>query len=137
MKSNHKRTDGLNPAGGECRREAGFTLIEVLIALTIFAVGMLAVASMQLSAITVNARANRLTQRTTYAQAKIEELVALPYTNSNLDNGPHGPINTADGFAVSWNIRDNFPIPNVKLIDVTVSGWGQKTVITYAKADLL
>ena len=136
MKSNHNRTDCLNSAAGRCRREKGFTLIEVMIALTIFAVGMLAVATMQLSAIKVNARAHRLTQRTTYAQDKIEELVALPYADTALDSAiPHSEENP-DGFTVSWDITDDFPVPNVKLIDVTVTGYGQETVITHAKADL-
>jgi type IV pilus assembly protein PilV len=137
MKTNHNRTDGLNSDAGRCRREEGFTLIEVLIALTIFAVGMMAIATMQLSAISVNARAHRLTQRTTYAQDKIEELVALPYTDTgDLANGFHPGGTTPDGFAVSWTITNNNPVPNVKSIAVTVTGYGQKTVINHAKADL-
>jgi len=109
-----------------------------MIALTIFAVGMLAVATMQISAISVNARAKRLTQRTTYAQDKIEELVALPYTDSgDLANGFHTEAANTDGFTVSWTITDNNPIPNVKSIVVTVTGYGgQRTVISHAKADL-
>ena len=137
MKPNHNRTDCLNPAAEKCLREEGFTLIEVLIALTIFAVGMMAIATMQLSAISVNARANRLTQRTTYAQDKIEELVALPHTDGELSSGFHpGEGTNTAGLTVSWNITDDWPVPNVKIIDVTVTGHGQKTVITYAKADL-
>ncbi len=146
MNSNHNRADHLNPVAGRCRREEGFTLIEVLIALTIFAVGMLAVATMQLSAISVNSRAYRLTQRTTYAQDKIEELDVLPHADPwleaagnppNLDSAgnPHEETNT-DGFTVSWTITDDFLVPNVKLIEVTVTGYGQKTVISHAKADL-
>ncbi|MFC1813102.1 prepilin-type N-terminal cleavage/methylation domain-containing protein [Thermodesulfobacteriota bacterium] len=137
MKSNHNRTDCLNSAAGRCRREKGFTLIEVMIALTIFAVGMLAVATMQISAISVNARAKRLTQRTTYAQDKIEELIALDYTDTALDSAiPHSETHT-DGFTVSWTITNNNPIPNLKSIVVTVTGYGgQRTVISHAKADL-
>jgi type IV pilus assembly protein PilV len=136
MKPSRNQTDCLNSDAEKCRRECGFTLIEVMIALTIFAVGMLAIATMQLSAIKVNARANSLTQRTSYAQDKIEELVALPYTDGELDNGFHAGGTNTDGFTISWDITVDFPVPNVKLIDVTVTGDGQETVFTHAKADL-
>ncbi|MBW2641732.1 MAG: prepilin-type N-terminal cleavage/methylation domain-containing protein [Deltaproteobacteria bacterium] len=39
------------------QKDQGFTLIEVLIAISIFAVGLLAVATMQISAINVNSTA--------------------------------------------------------------------------------
>jgi type IV pilus assembly protein PilV len=136
MKSNHNPTDRLNPVAAGYLREDGFTMIEVLIALTIFTVGLLAVAKMQVSAIHVNSRANRLTQRTTYAQGKIEELVARPYTHSDLDSAVSHMETTTDGFTVSWTITDNYPAPNVKLISVTVTGYGQETMISRAKADL-
>ncbi len=120
-------------------------MIEVLIALTIFAVGILAVGTMQLSAIQVNSTANRMTQRGTYAQNKIEELIVLPYASPWLEvagnppnpdsaGNPHEETIT-DGFTVSWTITDDTPVPNVKLIEVTVTGYGS-TVMSRAKADL-
>jgi type IV pilus assembly protein PilV len=47
------------------KKENGYTLIEVLIALTIFAVGMLAVAGMQTSGIRMNSTAGKLTNLST------------------------------------------------------------------------
>ena len=66
-------------------KKDGFTLIEVIIALTIFAVGLLAVAAMQNSAVKMNAAAGRLTSLATRAKDKIEELSALPYADPCLD----------------------------------------------------
>lgn len=54
--------------------EKGFTLIEILIAISIFAIGVLAVASMQISAIRGNRLGNEVTQATFLAQDKLEEL---------------------------------------------------------------
>lgn len=50
---------------GTLKKESGYTLIEVLIALTIFAVGMLAVAGMQTSGIRMNSTAGKLTNLST------------------------------------------------------------------------
>jgi len=70
---------------------AGFTLLEVLVALFIFAVGMLAVASMQAHSIRGNTFSDLLTVATTLAEAKMEELLSLSSTHqalqdSNLSN---------------------------------------------------
>ena len=62
------------PIKKESVRERGFTLLEVIIAISIFAVGVLAVATMQISATRGNRLGNELTQATTLAQMQIEEL---------------------------------------------------------------
>lgn len=62
------------------KKEAGYTLVEVLVALGVLGFGLLAVASMQVTAIKTNARASRLSQGITLAQAKAEELMNLPYS---------------------------------------------------------
>ena len=62
------------------RKEEGYTLVEVLIALGILGFGLLAVATMQVTAIKTNSRASEMSQALTLAQAKVEELMNLPYT---------------------------------------------------------
>jgi prepilin-type N-terminal cleavage/methylation domain-containing protein len=62
------------------KKEAGYTLVEVLIALGILGFGLLAVATMEVTAIRTNARASGLSQGVTLAQAKAEELMNLPYS---------------------------------------------------------
>ena len=57
---------------GTSKKEDGYTLIEVLIALTIFAVGLLAVAGMQTSAIRMNSIAGKLTNISTWGMDKID-----------------------------------------------------------------
>jgi len=60
----------------------GFTLIELLIALSIFAVGILAVASMQMSSMRAGAQAGGLTQAVRgINQDFIEQLLGLGYTD--------------------------------------------------------
>jgi type IV pilus assembly protein PilV len=119
------------------QKDQGFTLIEVLIAITIFAVGLLAVAAMQTSAITVNSTADQITTRMTWAQDKIEELMALPYTDSQLQAaGSPFQETTSDGYTVSWTVTDDTLISGTKLITVTVTGKGKTTRVSYVKPSL-
>ncbi|MCG6894173.1 MAG: prepilin-type N-terminal cleavage/methylation domain-containing protein, partial [Desulfobacteraceae bacterium] len=69
----------------------GFSLLELLIALTIFAVGILAVAAMQTASMRGGAQSTALTQAVRgIVQDKAEELIGLPYDDSDLDSGGHG-----------------------------------------------
>ncbi len=70
-----------------CNR--GFTLIEVLIAMSIFAIGILAVGSMQVSAINKYAGARNSTKVVTVAKDRVEELNGLAYDDADLDAGEH------------------------------------------------
>jgi prepilin-type N-terminal cleavage/methylation domain-containing protein len=63
----------------------GFTLIEVLIAMAIFAIGILAVTTMQIRSINQNASARLQTEATTLAADWMEQLLALPYDDPWLD----------------------------------------------------
>jgi type IV pilus assembly protein PilV len=64
----------------------GFTLIEVMIAIVILAIGMLAVAKMQISAVKGNSDAIGFTEATGFAQNKMEELVNLAYNDPAVDD---------------------------------------------------
>jgi type IV pilus assembly protein PilV len=55
-------------------RQQGFSLIEVVIALAIFSIGILAIAQLQISAVRNNTRGNLATQATMLAEAQIENL---------------------------------------------------------------
>lgn len=59
------------------RAEAGFTLVEVLIALFVFSISALAIAAMTFMSIQGNAMTNQMSQATFLAQDKMEELLAI------------------------------------------------------------
>jgi len=56
--------------------ESGFTLIEVLIALSIFAVGLLALASMQVTSLRGNANSQLFTAATALAEGTLDGMLA-------------------------------------------------------------
>ena len=69
----------------------GFTLIEVLMVMTIFSIGILAVAAMQITSTKGNASARRMTEASALAKKHVENLMRLPYDHVDLNpaNNPH------------------------------------------------
>ena len=58
-------------------KREGFTLLEVIVGISILTVGLLAVASMQASSIRGNSFAGGVTEGATWAADRMEKLVAL------------------------------------------------------------
>ena len=102
------------------KHEGGFTLIEMLIAVSILSAGLLALGSMQVSAISGNAHSANVTDSSTLAADRLEKLLALPYTHADLFSGAHMDPNPPAGRTVLWNIVDNAPLANTKTITLTV-----------------
>jgi len=111
----------------------GFTLLEILLAITIFAIGLLAVAAMQVSAIHGNKLGNEWTQATSLAQQQLEALKSGDITTATYTAGVYNDANNpmtgtgANGgiFNRSWTIAANTTF-SVRAT-VTVS-WTQKGV---------
>ncbi len=99
----------------------GFTLLEVLFALAIFSIGILAIAGMQISSINGNSAARMQTEATTLAVERLEQLSARPYDHADLDpyNNPHQA--TSGSYTIVWNVSDDSPIPLTKTINITVT----------------
>ena len=72
-------------------RERGFTLIEVLIAVAIFSIGILGVGTMQLRSTKGNTNARISTEASVWAQDMVETLMLLPYTDAALVRNPGNP----------------------------------------------
>ncbi len=104
------------------KKNQGYTLIEVLIAMAIFALGFLALASIQVKSITQNASAKMYTEATTMAVESLERLISLPYDHSDLNqqNNPHSM--TTGGYTIEWNVQDDTPVIATKTIVINVTG---------------
>jgi type IV pilus assembly protein PilV len=103
---------------------AGFTLMEVLIALTILAVGFLAVAQMQITGLKANQFAMELTEGVTWAQDRMEVLMGLPFDDPLLDDTGGTPREDDDpprGFSIFWTVDDDAPVTGAKRVDLTAS----------------
>ena len=60
------------------RAQAGFTIVEVLAAVSIFAIGFAGIASLLDTTVRMNGLAAQLTAATQLAQDKVEEIRATP-----------------------------------------------------------
>ena len=142
---------------------AGFTLLEVLIALVILAVGILGVATMQISSIQGNSKGRQISEATSLASALMEDLLAREYNNAclidrnadedaGLDNGwaardlpdpdaagpcPDVPVPVPQRYNLFWNIAEDWPDDGTKTIRIFVEGPQIQTFsIDMIKADI-
>jgi type IV pilus assembly protein PilV len=126
--------------------DRGFTLLEVLVALIILAIGLLAVASMQTSALSSNSFAQRVTVVTALAQGALEDLMARPGTdaifqtdaaNVNYDLDPQvaATTRTIQGvtYSATYTIDANNPVTGVARVEMTVTGGGRTLTLTSYK----
>jgi prepilin-type N-terminal cleavage/methylation domain-containing protein len=66
--------------------QRGFTLIEIMIAISVFTIGILGVGMMQMKAISANNEAFNRDHAGTIAQAYLEELYQLDFIDTNLED---------------------------------------------------
>lgn len=124
--------------------ENGFTLIEVMVALAIFVIGIIGIYQLQVKSTYTNALANHVGTAATWATYTVEQLLATDYDDLNDDGTggagsaglddtegnadgvlyirPNGSTGTAtaagDLYSVSWNIAEG-----------TAAGIGQPVLV--------
>ena len=129
----------------------GFTLIEVLIAMTILAIGLLALSSMQETSAQGNLTAREITQAVNISEKQIETLMNLTYANctdsdgdgySGLYDGLGGADNSLNAtlnnkrYTVYWNVAEN-ATENFKDIHFVIKLDNSDIVFNFAKSFML
>lgn len=103
----------------------GFTLAELLVALTIFAIGLLAVAGMQVTALNANVTANEVTAATAVARGAMEEILAMeaddPLLEIAVTDAVWGTRDLAGAGVVTikYTVEPGEPVASVSRITVT------------------
>ncbi len=110
--------------------ESGFTLIEVMLTIAIFSIGILAVGAMQVTAGLKENSASDYSIAYTLASDRIESLLLLPYNDPSLVPGGEDAaeqVGPGGKFTRSYQVVQN---TNTKTVNVTVS-WanGSKSVV--------
>ncbi len=146
-KEQKKYTIGNDPA-------AGFTIIEVMIAMLVFAIGILGVVTMQTSSVSGNAKARYISEAANYAANRVEILLNTDYSKivDRTHDGLNGldyvgitpatkaadySANSPDGlYTIYWNVVSNLPTSNSKTIKVIVTNrlLNAPVTITFVRA---
>jgi prepilin-type N-terminal cleavage/methylation domain-containing protein len=103
----------------------GFTLVETLIAMVIFAIAFLAITSMQISASKGNRSAGEVTQGVTVAADRMERLMVLSFDDNALDPALNPHQENQGKYAVQWDVTNTDlnadGVDDAKSINMTVT----------------
>ena len=108
------------------RNQKGFSLIEVVLALIILAVGLLGIAGLQITSVQGNSFSTQVTQASILAQNKLENLRNLPYDDPKLTGGQPAEQITKSGivFRIGYNVS---LVGNSMKKIITTVGWTDRT----------
>ena len=104
------------------KKQRGFSLIEVLIGLVFLAIGLLAIAGLQITSVRGNYFSNNLMQATYVAQDRLEFLKNKPFNSPQLQANNYNDGNTTVSGVVfnrSYAIVDN--VTGYKTISYTIT----------------
>jgi prepilin-type N-terminal cleavage/methylation domain-containing protein len=105
------------------RKSNGFTLIEILVALVILSISLLALAGLMVTTTRNNAAGGHLTEAATFAQDTLERLRVSPLSSIPLNvtttDNPVG--STGITYTRSWIAVANIPAPDNTLDTITIT----------------
>ena len=123
------------------RNSRGFSLIEVLVAITILTVGILVVSQMVVTGIQINAEEHQRMYARVVMARMFDYLTSLPYDHAFLEDIDSDPNDLDDwtssadftstytdsvanfSYLIRWNVADNTPEANIKTVRVHTL-WG-------------
>lgn len=119
------------------RRERGIGLIEIMIAMTILAVGLLAAAQVIPFAMMHTTQSQVRTNAVQVAQSRLDDLRSLDFDAAGLTPGVYTA--SSDQYNLVWSIADSVPVPGSKRIVLTaswatVNGTKESTLSTFITA---
>jgi type IV pilus assembly protein PilV len=106
------------------KRTKGFTLIEVMVALVILAIALLALAGLMLTTTRNNSFGGHMTEAATFAQDKLEQLRAAPWTG--IIAGADTVLgSTGISYSRNWLTKDT-PDGTQRWVTITIN-WSDPT----------
>lgn len=100
------------------RSDAGFSLIELMIAITVLGVGILSLAGLYPLATSKVSRGDLESRATFLGQAKVEELKRIPW-DELVTTADRDTVETV--FVRDWDVEEDQPVVGMKRVNVTVA----------------
>jgi type IV pilus assembly protein PilV len=100
-------------------RSAGFTLLEILIAIVILSIALLALAALMATTTQNNSFGGHITEAATFAQDQLEQLLATPW-DGIADGGNTISGSTGIGYTRNWVVATNDD-GNLRTITITIN----------------
>ena len=101
--------------------ESGFTIIEVMIAVFVFAIAGLGITQMQIKSIQGNIAATNISEASIVLSSTIEDLISLEFNDADLQAVVDGPLASIGKYNRTLTVVDVLPF---KQITVTTS-WNE------------
>ena len=118
------RTNKMIKGTVENSKNAGFTLLEVLVAMVILAVGLLGMASLSVGIIKGNELSKEVSSATTCAREKMEDMERLGYANTSATSGTvteaYNSITQYPHYKREITTTVDTPATDMKTITITV-----------------
>jgi type IV pilus assembly protein PilV len=102
------------------KSKEGFTLIEIMIALVVLSIGLIALAGLQMSAMRGNTLSKRMTTAVSIANARIEQIKNMPYANIQSESSTQVTESNMT-FTRQVTVSNDIPVANTKTVNVTVT----------------
>ncbi len=114
----------LNRLRTRARDQEGFSLVEVMIAMSFLAIGLLAVAQLIPLGMAGVTQARVRTVAVQTAQEQMDVLKQAEYSSPALTAGDY--TDSTGTYTLNWTITDNDPVPGSKRVDLTAT-WANLT----------
>jgi Tfp pilus assembly protein PilV len=121
------------PDPNRSRHERGTTIAELMVALVVLSIGILAVSQLFPAGTRTQVQSRMTNNANYYAQERLEQLRCLDWADADLTAGRH-PTSGTESLGTSGQWQRFYevttmaaPLGNLKRVDVTVY-WGQDTV---------
>ena len=103
------------------QREAGFSFIDLMLALVVLTIGVLSLADLQIISSSGNKSSQGLTTAASLGEAKLEAIKNTPYANIVAESAT--PVTGADGTTYTRvvTVTNNSPMSNTKIVTVTLT----------------